>query len=173
MQTQGHHHSSRSTDLSLNFMSAPYLLNPLKNFLCTFVKFSSLHAEPCLSYPDSRSWSHIKVMVTLQGYGIYTLILCSLHISWVLWTIYPNIPLSETWLGCTDSTSSSHIKVEFAVRLHVHSISHEPFEWLNNSVFLSVRLGAEPLIHICRLQVKVTSRSWELPLIFRFAPFPE
>ena len=56
MQTQGHSNSSRSWDLPLNFASAPYLLNPLKDFHKTLVKSH-----------DSMSMSQFEVMdFTLQ-----------------------------------------------------------------------------------------------------------
>ena len=59
-QTQGKGHSLRSWDLPLDFVSVPYLLNPLDDFHYSNVPLSKLVCRTQLC----------KVKVTLQGHGI-------------------------------------------------------------------------------------------------------
>ena len=70
MQTQGQGHTSRSWDLLFNFVSTIYILSPLKDFYLTSLKCSPKWVgiqNPWLSYADTRSRPHFKVMgFTLQ-----------------------------------------------------------------------------------------------------------
>ena len=81
-------HRWRSKDLPLNFVSAPYLLNPLINFHVTSLICSC--AEHMTKLP--RLW----VKVTGQGQRIYPWISGPLHISWTLF-----INFHDTSLICS------------------------------------------------------------------------
>ena len=65
MQTQGQGRTSRSYDLPFGFVSTLYLMDPLKGFHISLLKcYSQCEGvqSQWLSYPDSRSRTHFKVM---------------------------------------------------------------------------------------------------------------
>ena len=66
-QTQGQGYTSRSWDSPFKFVSAPYLLKPLKDFHYTGQMFISVR-----QYAESMTHlCRIKVKVTVQGHGFY------------------------------------------------------------------------------------------------------
>ena len=98
---------------TLQFVSAPYLLNTLNDFHLTSLKCSSHSVRQCAQHMTQLP--RLKVKVT--GKGIYLWILCRHHISWTDWAIFiklhPNVPLSETMCKTYDlaTQSRSHFKV--------------------------------------------------------------
>ena len=122
--------------------------------------------NPWLSYPDSRSSSHFKIM----GFALE---FCVCSISPEPFEQF-SLKFTQMFLSvrrCAESlTQLCRLKVKVTIQGHgiypwicVRSISPERFERFSlnfTQMFLSVRRCAEPMTQLCRLKVKVTLQGY-------------
>ena len=143
--------------LSLQFVSVPYILNPLNDLAS--LKFSSLlegMQSTCPCYINSRSQVG-------QGRGIYPCFLCPLHIFLTLWAI--------KFIMCRTCNTALHATVKVTLQGHVnypsmrvHSLyaSPESIERFSVSfiqMFFHERWCAELITQLPKLKVKVMDLS--------------
>ncbi len=162
---QGQGHRPRSNLCSLDFVSAPYLLNALKAFLKTWVKCSPYRVD--VQNPRSSA--------PVQGQGhIPRSNLCSLDFVSARYLLNALKFFLKTWVKCSPyrddvknprsrcarSRSRSQIKVKpMLPGFNVRSISAQRLEWFSSNLCQMFALStrcATPMFQACLLKVKIT-----------------